>query len=1075
MKKRLLASLLTLCMMASILPITALASDETGAEGGTPAVCAEGCILDAGHEGECKFACTKTEGCTLADGHEGDCIVPQVEPEDEKPEVDEPEEEKPEVEETKPETPTVPETPAVPTAPTTPVEPDEPTEPEGEVVPPVVTPVPVQPQVPVPVTSTPPTTTDDGVAPIDETVETPEVKNVAKIGGTQYTTLEDAITGAEAGATIELIDDVTISYSGTGTDTGALNIDKNLTINGNGKTVSASGFNVDNRKVHVFNITGGNVTIENITIDGAKNAQHGVHAFGNCNVTLNNVTAENSKGYGVVVNNGATVTATNVKTSGNGWGGINVDKANSTFTMKSGTLNEQYSVVIENQSSGANIIAKIEGGTFNNVILQNVNTNSGVKLEVSGGTFKGMVAEVTKSGDEITPIENPNKGMIVISGGTFSAPVPEAYCADGMKPIEGDENGKFTVGQPGETTAVAQITKGTETKYYTTLKEAVNAAENGDTVTLLKNITLNRQNAPVNQGAIDITRNITLDGNGKTITAGSDYGYNTGSKRGDTHVINIMSGANATIKNLTIDGKWSTSNAPRSGINVSSATATIENVTIKNCSTYGVTAGNSNVTIKSIVTSGNNWGGINVDNTVANATSTFVMESGTINEKNAVYFENKENGSTAATIKGGTFNGSVTVATGAKLSVEGGTFSNSVSPYVVDTLDYELKSGGKYTYYETLAKAERAAEPGDIITEIGVSSSKQCEVTLDYNRDKRDDEVTIVVAENSRIVLPTPPRYRGYTFRYWRDDNGDRYDDGDSYKVEKDVTLTARWEEDDSSSSSTSGDYAISVKSVKNGSVKVSPKSADRNDTVTITAKPDKGYELDELLITDKNGNEIDYKSKGSDKYTFKMPRSKVTIKVTFAKEGTKPVVSRLPFVDVPANVWYYDAVSYVYSNGMMIGTSAYTFDPYASLSRGMVAQIFYNLEGRPYVYGSAFADAQPGAWYTQAIAWASANGVVAGYPNGTFGPNDPITREQFIVILYNYAQAKGYSTSARKNLSGYSDAYQVSSYADAAMRWAVAEGLISEVGNGVLAPQSPATRAQVAETFMQFGREIMR
>ena len=181
-----------------------------------------------------------------------------------------------------------------------------------------------------------------------------------------------------------------------------------------------------------------------------------------------------------------------------------------------------------------------------------------------------------------------------------------------------------------------------------------------------------------------------------------------------------------------------------------------------------------------------------------------------------------------------------------------------------------------------------------------------------------------------------------------------------------------------------------------------------------------------------------------------------------------------LPFVDVASGSWYEDAVWYVYENGLMAGTSDTTFEPDTTTSRGMIVTVLYRLEGAPAVSGSSgFTDVADGQYYADAVAWASSNGIVGGYGNGLFGPNAPITREQMAVILYRYAQYKGYDVTASADLSGYDDVAQVSSYALEALQWANAEGLVNGTSDTTLTPGGSATRSQIAVILMRFCENI--
>lgn len=178
--------------------------------------------------------------------------------------------------------------------------------------------------------------------------------------------------------------------------------------------------------------------------------------------------------------------------------------------------------------------------------------------------------------------------------------------------------------------------------------------------------------------------------------------------------------------------------------------------------------------------------------------------------------------------------------------------------------------------------------------------------------------------------------------------------------------------------------------------------------------------------------------------------------------------VGKLPFTDVGTLDWYYGAIKYVYEEGLMSGTGETTFSPNATTTRGMIVTILHRMESEPYGIGS-FSDVQPGAYYAPAVAWASETGIVTGYGNGTFGPNNAITREQMAAILYRYAAFKGENTAATGDVQDYADGSKVSAYAVEAMNWAIGKGLISGVGGNRLDPTGTATRAQVATILQRY------
>ena len=273
-----------------------------------------------------------------------------------------------------------------------------------------------------------------------------------------------------------------------------------------------------------------------------------------------------------------------------------------------------------------------------------------------------------------------------------------------------------------------------------------------------------------------------------------------------------------------------------------------------------------------------------------------------------------------------------------------------------------------------------------------------------------------------------------------------------------------------SSSSETS--YSNTIDASDGGSVKVSPRTPSRGETVTITPTPDTGYEVDEVIVTDRNGDEVEVTANRNGTYTFEQPRGRVTIEVTFVRTGG--TVGTAPFLDVAEDAWYADAVAYVYDNGLMSGTSTTLFSPNATTTRGMIVTMLYRLEGEPRISsGSVFDDVDAGMYYADAVAWASQNDIVTGYDEATFGPNNAITREQMAAILYRYAQYKGYRTTADADLSGYVDADSVSSYALASLQWAHAAGLVTGTSSNTLTPDGSATRAQVATIFMRFMEDV--
>lgn len=258
-----------------------------------------------------------------------------------------------------------------------------------------------------------------------------------------------------------------------------------------------------------------------------------------------------------------------------------------------------------------------------------------------------------------------------------------------------------------------------------------------------------------------------------------------------------------------------------------------------------------------------------------------------------------------------------------------------------------------------------------------------------------------------------------------------------------------------SSGSSSSGgsskpSYSVTAPgTTENGFIIVSPKNATNGSTVTVTVKPDDGYQLDKLTVADAKGGAISVTDKGNGKYTFTMPASKVTVTPIFVKIAQQPTGKT--FVDVEKSDWFADAVAYVTEKGLMNGTGSDTFSPNASTTRGMLMTVLARYAGEDTTGGVT--------WYEKGMNWAKANGV----SDGT-NPEVNITREQLVTMLYRYAG----SPKANGSLDSFSDAASVSSYAVNAMQWAVANGIVNG-SNGKLNPQNNATRAEVAAILMRF------
>lgn len=267
--------------------------------------------------------------------------------------------------------------------------------------------------------------------------------------------------------------------------------------------------------------------------------------------------------------------------------------------------------------------------------------------------------------------------------------------------------------------------------------------------------------------------------------------------------------------------------------------------------------------------------------------------------------------------------------------------------------------------------------------------------------------------------------------------------------------------------------YPPTILETEHGTVTVDPTHPRQGDPVTITAQPDEGYEVGEVTVTRPDGSQVELTENSDGTWGFTQPGESVTIAVTFRCTGGELCPSA-HLTDVELNAWYHEAVDYVVEHGIMAGVSATAFQPNGSLTRGQVVQILHNLEGKPEETAEAPFTDTAGHWALEAIAWAAQNNVVAGYDDGTFGPEKLVTREEFAQMMYNYAKFKGYDLTAGGDLTQFPDAGAISDWAETALSWANGKGLINGHDNGTIDPQGNTTRAQAASIMKNFDLKVV-
>ena len=322
------------------------------------------------------------------------------------------------------------------------------------------------------------------------------------------------------------------------------------------------------------------------------------------------------------------------------------------------------------------------------------------------------------------------------------------------------------------------------------------------------------------------------------------------------------------------------------------------------------------------------------------------------------------------------------------------------------------------------------------------------------------DKENVTVTDNGdgtfTVTLPNATETYTFTAKVEYDENAN-YVNVDP--VTCTVTVTYQSTSHGGGGSSRNNSYAVSTPKADNGSVTINNGStAKKGDTVTITVKPDAGYEIDKVTVTDSKGNTITVTDKGDGKFSFVMPDSKVDVKVTFVKSEVKPdQPSKSGFVDVPENSWYADAADFVAQRGLMSGVGENFFGGSQNTTRAMLMTILARMDGQDVTGGAT--------WYEKAMNWAKQTGV----SDGTM-PEVNITREQLATMLYSYAKLKGMDPIPNgMALSKFSDADSISTWASEAVSWAAYSGIISGRSNGTVDPQAGATRAEMAVMLQQF------
>ena len=472
----------------------------------------------------------------------------------------------------------------------------------------------------------------------------------------------------------------------------------------------------------------------------------------------------------------------------------------------------------------------------------------------------------------------------------------------------------------------------------------------------------------------------------------------------------------------------------------------------------------------------------------------------TITGSGGTVFNGKVTVTPGSTIESGTFNGEVinngTISggtfSGTVINGEDGTIAEGVSipnlKFIV-TFDNEgtrttaiIDNGVKLTapaaptkegyrfsgwYYDNSGSKAKWNFDTDTVTRAMTLTAKWVRTyTVTFETSGGSAVAPVTVDTGSTVTKPADPTKSGYTFGGWYKDSTLQTPwDFANGTVTADTTLYAKWTANPPAPSYDDSDptYAVSTPAAENGSVTVSPKNASAGSTVTITVKPDSGYVLETISVTDRNGNDLKLTDRGNGKYTFTMPGSRVEVKVTFMEDNS--VLNF--FYDVPNGAYYYDAVKWAVDNGITGGVGNSLFAPNQPCTRGQIVTFLWRAAGSPVVnYAMNMTDVAEDAYYGEAVRWALSEGITTGIGDITFGPDAACTRAQAVAFLFRYAVASGMDAVTLADLiSGFADAASVPGYAVSAMNWALSQGIMQGSGTQLLSGNT-CTRAQIV-TFL--------
>lgn len=832
----------------------------------------------------------------------------------------------------------------------------------------------------------------------------------------------NASSGKYAGFTLNISDDAKIVSSN---DCAAYLPGYGITNISGGKLSGPQGIRI---AAGELNITGG--TIEGTSLTDGKDLQSG----GSGGTLGAIVVGKASGGYlgniDVNISNGAVIqnTATN---------GTDDARPAAIVVSDKNMANSEY------QNSSINVTTEDIEITGDIIKISNLTSTTPTYdggetvLDINNTAVTGSVINQSKSDLNMTSstvsggMTNTGTGNTFVSDSTISGTVKNsgagAVAVTGNSHVNKTENtGSGSIFVEGDASSdVVALVNG---KPYNDLQTAVNKAPDNARITLVKNVEVNH--------AVTIPAGVTLDSSKNTTI--------TLTTKLDNGAFITAGGDNVTIRNITIN----TNGNAKHGVQFYRVKGgEMDKVTVNGGYYTSVIVNGAEATIKnSILNLDKGQGYTNIEFAVGDGVTTVpkvTIENVTVTPNRPVVYMDKT-----------TFDRIQALS--------------ATSGITRDELNEQYVKGAFLYYYDSTA-----SDPDDTLPVI----------TFDPTEGSIADSAKTQKINTSGHLASLPTASRsGYRLDGWytKAEGGDKITTDTLFT--ENTTVYAQWSKKSSSSSRYDG--YITIINPKNGDVSVSDSWADEDDKITLTITPDKGYEVDKIEIVDDEGDKIDAKKVDDEdnKYTFRMANCDVTVTVTFKEEGKTTEdtdkeedkddeeTTELNFTDVKESDWFYKGVAYVVDKDIMSGVSENEFAPSGKLTRAMLVQMLYNMESRPACDAeNAFMDVPVGQWYTDAVIWANDEKIVSGMGDGLFAPNMEITREQMVVMLYNYAKYKGYDVTASAGLSKFADNASVSTWAQPAMQWAVAEGYISGMGDSQLAPQGTATRAEIASVIMRF------